>query len=123
MATMNASGVVLRREPIVLPAAETSGELLKKREVAGFELSQRRYAQGMTLAAHRHGEAYLSLVLSGEYVEKYAHRTSHCAAGSLRFLPSSEVHENEFVSPVEALLVKIEPATLERLGDHAAVLS
>ena len=123
MATMNASGVVLRRQPNPPPPTGTSGVVVKKREVAGFVLTQASYAQGLTLAPHRHADAYLSLVLNGTYVEKYAHRTSECSEGSLRFLPSGEVHENHFLSPVETLLVRIEPAVLARLGEHAAVLS
>ena len=120
---MSAPSAVLTRQVSPIPAMETAGTVLKKREIEGFVLTERSYPQGLALPMHRHADAYLTVVLSGAYLERYSHRTSQCEEGSLRFLPPGEPHENEFQEPVTSLLVKIEPNILSRLGEHATVLS
>jgi AraC family transcriptional regulator len=105
------------------PVTDTSGFVVRQREIAGFSLSERIYSSGLVLPPHCHAQAYLSFVLSGDYVEKYSHRTSVCTEGEMRFLPPGELHVNEFTTSARTLLVKIEPVILDRLGDHAMVLS
>lgn len=105
------------------PTTDASGDVVRNRNIAGFTLSERVYPAGMVLRTHCHAHAYLSCVLAGGYVEKYSHRESVCAEGEMRFLPPGELHENQFSTGVRALLVRIEPAMLDRLGDHATVLS
>jgi len=120
---MNSVGSAFEKQWATCPVTETSGDLLRHRDIAGFSLSERLYSAGLVLSPHCHAQAYLSFVLSGEYVEKYAQHTSVCTEGELRFLPPGEQHQNEFRTPVRSILVKIEPVMLDRLGDHATVLS
>jgi len=105
------------------PVTGTSGAILRRREIAGFSITESLYRDGMYLAKHYHKDAYLSFILSGEYAESYAGAKSTCGQGSLRFLPPSELHENQYLSEVRSLIVRIEPAILSRLREHAAVLS
>lgn len=120
---MEMVGSLVPKEFAACPATDASGEIVRKRNIGGFSISERIYAAGTVLPQHCHAYAYLSCVMSGEYVEKYARRTSICGEGDLRFLPSGELHENEFTTAVRTLLVKIDPVMLDRLGDHAMVLS
>ena len=96
---------------------------MRRRDVAGFSLTENLYPQGMTLPPHCHANGYLSFVLSGSYTERYAERSCVCNEGALRFLPPGELHENEFNTEVRSLLVKIDPLILARIGEHAPVLS
>lgn len=96
---------------------------MKRRDIPGFILTESIYPKGLVLTKHCHTHAYLSFILSGSYVERYANKECVCSEGSLRFLPPGELHENEFKTEVRCVLVKIDPLMLDRLGDHAPVLS
>jgi len=105
------------------PVTDTSGSVIRRRDLIAFSLSESVYAKGLKLSKHCHTHAYLSYVLSGSYIEKYADRECICAEGALRFLPPSEFHENDYTAGARCLLVKIEPSALDRLGEHSPVLS
>jgi AraC family transcriptional regulator len=120
---MNALNVALEKPFYAGPVTGLSGTVLKQREIPGFTLTESVYPQGLRLSPHRHSEAYLSFILSGSYREKYGDRECECSTGALRFLPPGELHENYFDSAVRALLVRIDSQALDRLGDHAPVLS
>jgi AraC family transcriptional regulator len=120
---MTTANIALERPFRTEAVTGTSGTVLKYRQISGFSLTECVYPQGLTLPWHRHAEAYLSFVLAGSYREKYANRECACAAGSLRLLPANELHEDYFENTVRCLLVRIDPLALDRLGDHAPVLS
>lgn len=105
------------------PVTGTSGSIARRRDISGFSIAESVYREGLYLAKHYHKDAYLSFILSGEYAESYAGAKSTCGPGSLRFLPPSELHENHYLSEVRCLIVRIDPAILTRLREHAAVLS
>ena len=105
------------------PVTGTSGTVMRRRDIAGFSITDTVYPQGLYLAKHCHKDAYLSLILSGQYDETYQGAKSTCSQGSLRFLPPGELHENYYASAVRCLLVKIESSILSRLCEHASVLS
>jgi len=121
--SMNALGVAIHRQYPACPVSDTSGTVIRRRDVPGFSLMETTYPQGMELSRHCHSHAYLSLVLSGRYTEKYLDVECLCSEGALRFLPPGQLHEDKYNTAVRCLLVKIEPLALERLGDHAPVLS
>src|SRR5262245_15484516 len=54
------------------------------------------YAPHSQLALHARAVDYLSLVVSGSYVEEVGHERIHCRALSLRFHPAGEEHRHEF---------------------------
>ncbi|HYL35065.1 MAG TPA: AraC family ligand binding domain-containing protein, partial [Bryobacteraceae bacterium] len=120
---MNALGVTLQKQFAAGPITDASGTVTRRRDVAGFCLTETNYPAGFTLSPHCHSNAYLSFVLSGNYLEKYRDRACVCAEGTLRFLPPGELHENEYSTKVRCLLVKIEAQMLDRLGENARVLS
>jgi AraC family transcriptional regulator len=120
---MNAAIAIPQKQYATCPLTDISGNILRRREVAGFVLTENIYSEGLELSPHCHAHGYLSFVLSGSYTEKYLQSTCVCSEGSLRYLPPGELHENSYESRVRCLLVKIDPLILSRLGDHAAVLS
>ena len=123
MPAMNALDSTLDQRFIASPVTDTSGSITRRRDLTAFSLSESVYPQGLKLSRHCHSHAYLSFVLSGTYMEKYANRECICSEGALRFLPPSELHENDYGSGARCLLVKIEPSALDRLGEHSPVLS
>jgi AraC family transcriptional regulator len=109
----------------VFPSIETihtSGTIVRRREVAGFILTERVYRRGLEIAEHRHEHAYLSLVLSGSYTERHGETTVDCFAGALRFLPAFAPHSNLFPEETRCLLVRVESATLPRLEQYSPLL-
>jgi AraC family transcriptional regulator len=101
------------------PVIDAAGSTLRRRDIAGFSLTEAVYAEGVSLGRHCHANAYLTLVLSGTYSEKYADREFVWGQGALHLLPAGERHENQFSSVVRCLRVKIEELAVERLGDES----
>ena len=120
---MNATSAMVEREFASCPVTNTSGTVLRRRDVASFSLAETVFPAGLVLTPHCHAHGYLSLVLAGSYTEKYAERSCVCNEGALRFLPPGELHENEFNTETRSLLVRIDPVVLNRIGEHAPVLS
>jgi len=120
---MNAVGVSFEKPFPSVPVTDTAGDTLRRRDIAGFSLSESVYREGLSLSRHCHSHAYLSFVLSGRYTERYWDQECVCSEGALRFLPPGELHGNHYDTAVRCLLVRIEPLALDRLGDHAPVLS
>lgn len=106
------------------PVTDTAGTTIRRRDIAGFSLSEALYAEGVLLPRHCHANCYLTLVLSGTYSEKHSHREFQWCQGALHLLPAGERHENQFATAVRLLRVQIEPAAIQRLGEeHARYLS
>ena len=118
-----AMNATLEKQLAPCPIMDTSGDMVRRRDLSAFSLTEAVYPKGLTLPKHCHSHAYLNFVLSGNFVERYADRECVCAEGALRFLPPSELHENDYAAGARCLLVKIEPAALYRLGEHSPVLS
>jgi len=106
------------------PIQDAAGTTIRRRDIAGFSLTEALYAEGVWLPRHCHANSYLTLVLSGNYNEKYTDREFQWGEGALHLLPEGERHENRFVTAVRLLRVKLEPSVVQRLGEeHARCLS
>jgi len=101
------------------PVTDVAGSTIRRRDIAGFSLTEAVYDEGVSLGRHCHENAYLTLVLSGKYSEKNTHREFLWGEGALHLLPAGERHENEFAIAVRCLRVKIESQAIERLGDDS----
>jgi AraC family transcriptional regulator len=117
------------REPVSTPSGpcpvtDTAGKIIRRRDTAGFSLTEALYAEGISLARHCHAHCYLTLVLAGSYSEKHVQREFHWSEGALHLLPAGERHENRFETAARLLRVKIEPAAIQGWGaEHARFLS
>src|SRR5438094_2520056 len=83
---MSALSLAMEKRFAACPVTDTSGTVVRRRDIAGFSLSEAIYPQGLILSRHCHANAYLSFILSGSYTEKYLDRACVCAEGALRFL-------------------------------------
>ena len=123
MGNGSAMNTMYEKGLVTCPVTDISGSIVRRRDLASFAITETIYSKGLTLSKHCHSHAYLSFVLSGSYREKYADCECLCAEGALRFLPPSELHENDYAAGARCLLVRIEPSALDRLGEHSPVLS
>jgi len=114
---MNAAELI-SKPSCACPVTDAAGSTIRRRDIAGFSLTEAVYAAGVSLDRHCHANAYLTLVLSGTYTEKYAHREFVWSEGALHLLPAGERHENHFATAVRCLRVKIQPQAIDRLGDE-----
>ncbi|HEX5227490.1 MAG TPA: helix-turn-helix transcriptional regulator [Bryobacteraceae bacterium] len=111
------------RESVLLPngpcpVTDAAGSVVRRRDIAGFSLSEAVYAKGTTLPRHCHAHCYLTLVLAGNYSEKHSRQEFSWSEGALHLLPAGERHENEFESAARLLRVKIEPAAIHGWGSE-----
>jgi AraC family transcriptional regulator len=117
------------REPVLIssapcPVTDTAGSIVRRRDIAGFSITEALYPAGMSLARHCHAHCYLTLVLSGTYSEKHSHQEFCWGEGALHLLPAGERHENHFETATRLLRVKIDPAAIHGWGaEHARFLS
>src|SRR5580698_2464520 len=81
MPAMNALDSTFDQGFSTCPVTDTSGSVIRRRDLIAFSLSESVYAKGLKLSKHCHAHAYLSYVLSGSYIEKYANRECICSEG------------------------------------------
>lgn len=91
------------------PVIAAAGKTIRRRDAAGFSLSEALYPEGLTLARHCHAHCFLTLVLEGSYSERHGSRDFQWSEGAIHLLPAGEGHENRFQLPVRMLRVAIEP--------------
>lgn len=75
-----------------MEAAPFQGHALRTLATGDVLVSENAYAAGSTLAPHEHRHAFLSLTLSGGYVERHGSRAVAYAPGSIAFHPAGEEH-------------------------------
>jgi AraC family transcriptional regulator len=117
LAAQTSQGTAVQRDD-----RDLSGELLRKREIPGFTITEDRYDSGFTLPKHHHQRALLTFVLEGSYIETTGGTSAVCGPGTLRFHPAGAVHENNFQAGLRCLHVEIENQVLERLREQSPVL-
>jgi len=100
---------------------DVSGERVRLRVVGPFTLSENLYPTGLVLPAHSHSLVYITFVIEGTFREHYAGGTLTCRPGTVRFLPASEVHENEVESHLRCLHIGAQASALDGLDRHAVV--
>jgi AraC family transcriptional regulator len=100
------------------------GRNLRRREVAGFTLSESAYPPDARLPKHSHARPYYSILLHGTYTETYGRRTRECRPSTAVFHPPGEVHADHFLARGGRLFrFEIDPLWMERLGEHAPALT
>jgi AraC family transcriptional regulator len=123
--------MVIRQEfsrviPCICPDSNTTphdaaGEVLKRRSIGPYLLTEHLYSSTLLLPKHTHRDAFLTFVLEGTFRERCGAKISICRPGALRFLPAGEVHENEFETRVRCLHVWINPGVLDGLDRRSVV--
>jgi AraC family transcriptional regulator len=100
-----------------MDAAPFQGQALQTLATAGVLVSENAYAAGSTLPPHVHHHAFLSLTLSGGYVERHGARAVAYGPGSIAFHPPGEEHAVAIgASEVRCLNVELSAAWAGALG-------
>jgi AraC family transcriptional regulator len=103
-----------------LPSGCHQAGILKRRSVAGFELTEIAYCPDLRLQAHRHERAGFCLVLSGAYTEDYGRTALACRPQTVTFSPAQEKHSNHFGrTGSRCLIIDVDGQELERLREHS----
>src|SRR5438270_1367411 len=97
--------------------AEISGTLVRNRTSGIWIIREHHYPDGLSLTQHSHKNAYLTVVLYGDYVEACRGAEENCGPGAIRFLPAGESHSDRYQAATRCLHVEIPPAVVERLRD------
>ena len=66
------------------------------RAVPKVRMSRTAHPPRQSLPAHEHRNAYLSIVIEGDYLEQVGSRAVHCRPLQVRFHPAGEVHADHF---------------------------
>ncbi len=115
----------LRSRPFAEPTSrgpcDAFGENLRSRTIGLFTLSEHLYPSAMVLPKHAHALTYITFVIEGAFEERYSNGVITCRSGSVRFLPSGELHENRIDSKLRCLHVGTDPAALRGLDRHSVV--
>src|SRR5262245_38894237 len=72
------------------------GQTVKRRQAAGFSLSETRYTPGLKLPRHSHESPYFGFILCGAYTESYGQRVRDCQPSMLIYHPAGELHAQRF---------------------------
>ena len=88
---------------------EVSGELIKRRAIGPFTLSEHFHPAARSLASRANQEACITFVIEGTFREKYATGSLVCRPGGVRFLPAGVQHTHETDSELRCLEVRSAP--------------
>ena len=110
-----------RTPSLPLPPRDVAGEVVRLRAVGPFTLCETVCAAGVTLPKHDHRQAYITFVIEGSFRERYAASQFTCRAGSIRYLPAGEIHEDEVSTVLRCLQISADTAALDDLDRHAVV--
>jgi AraC family transcriptional regulator len=72
------------------------GQTVKRRQAAGFSLSETHYTPGLKLSRHSHESPYFGFILCGAYSESYGQRVRACQPSMLIYHPAGELHAQRF---------------------------
>lgn len=97
--------------------AELSGRLVRQRTSGSLNIREHHYPAGLFLPLHSHVNAYLTVVMYGDYIETCAAAEESCGPGAIRFLPAGQNHTDRYNEATRCLHVEIPDAILERLRE------
>jgi AraC-like DNA-binding protein len=94
------------RAPLV---ASTQGLDRLNVRAGGFHYRVTDYDSGLTLAAHRHENAKVSMALRGVYQESHGRHTFECTRGRLLLKPAGACHVDSYGATVTVLTIDVTP--------------
>jgi len=103
--------------------APVTRRTLRTVRVPGFTLTEGVHPAGSSLPWHSHDGPTLCFVLRGSFTEVSAGESLTCTPATLKVMPAGERHCDRFDrGDARGILIEADPARLEALGPHAAVL-
>jgi AraC family transcriptional regulator len=109
------------QDPLGHQFADVSGQLIRRRNIGPFTLSEIVYPAELSLPKHAHRHAYVTLVIEGAFHEIDSGGSLACRSGAVRFLPAAEVHENRIEAGARCLHIGSDPAVLEQLRQRPVI--
>jgi len=100
---------------------EMGGEIVKRRIIGSFTLSEHFFPVPVTIPNRAHRDAFITFVIEGTCREKYANAAWVCRPGGVRFLPAGVPHSDEIESEMRCLHVGSPPEVLDQLARQAVV--
>ncbi|NOT60765.1 MAG: helix-turn-helix transcriptional regulator [Acidobacteria bacterium] len=98
------------------------GETLRRRQVAGLELTERVYSPGYQTPKHTHKQALFCYVMQGSYTENYGGKVRECHASTLLFHPPGELHAEHFHDAGgHSFIVEMTPDWMAQTKQHLTV--
>ncbi|HLG97976.1 MAG TPA: helix-turn-helix transcriptional regulator [Bryobacteraceae bacterium] len=102
-------------------APDLGGDVVKRRTIGPFTVSENFYARPGVLTARSYREAFITFVIEGTLLEKYAGATLVCRPGGVRFLPAGMQHTPQVEAELRCLHVSSPPDVLEQLARQSVV--
>ena len=102
-------------------AVETCGEVLRRRTIGAFTLSEHLYRTAAAIPNDVHREAFITYVIEGTLREKYSSGPMVSRPGGVRFLPAGVAHSTEIESGLRCLHVSGAPEVFDQLARQAVV--
>jgi len=100
-----------------------SRRVLRRLETPVLEVEEVAYAAGLCIARHADALPFFACTLAGLHWSSHSYGGHTCVAGSVRFLPAGECHENYFPRASRCLLVRLQHDILRRAREHGAIPS
>ena len=101
--------------------SQPAGELIKRRTIGPFTLSEHYYPGSAAIPAGTNSEALITFVIEGTFREKYATGNLICRPGAVRFLPAGLQYACEIDSELRCLHVSSAPEILDQLARQSVV--
>ncbi|MBS0470140.1 MAG: helix-turn-helix transcriptional regulator [Proteobacteria bacterium] len=100
------------------------GEILFRRRLEGFVVTEGSYPSLLEIARHDHEHASICIVLSGGYEERFEARTREAVPGTVILHPEGE-HHSEVHGPahVRLLTIEVEPGVPDALRPVAGLFT
>lgn len=99
------------------------GELVQRREAAGFILSESKYSPDTRIPKHSHDRAYFNILFNGSYLETYGSKSRACNPSTVVFHPAGETHTDHFLDNGGLLFrCEIQPEWLARFRSYSSAV-
>jgi AraC family transcriptional regulator len=96
--------------PARLAVGEFFGKRIGVRDVAGFRLTECRFAPRARIPEHEHARAHFCVVLDGQYDERYGRSVRCCRPRNVILHPEGEIHSGRISSGgARDLCVEVSP--------------
>ena len=96
------------------------GTLLRRWELGDQMATETGYPAGLRLAPHAHRDAYICIVSSGRFSERYAKGVETYGRATCIFHPPNDEHANVFHEPARCVNVELSAHWLRRLQESGA---
>lgn len=98
-------------------------KVIRRREVAGFIVTETSYSPNQNLLRHSHEHANFVIVLRGAFTEHLRRKTRWCTSSSVIFRPPEESHADHFnEAGGSCLTIEVAAQGWERLREHSVLL-